>query len=182
MKLRYLLLVLTLMLCFTGCQEELPQDPTYPEPTLPSFDESIAPKNHLQTAMDALKGKEYSASWGYGMEQPLKLTSTDNMDDLRKLVPNPDFLSQFNNMRMMIVPSNTGTFSYQVLELTPEALCQLLCGRDLTVEEQQTLAAYPDAMGTVALDVDENGVFCGLRVELPLSEATWILKIQITLK
>ena len=180
MKFRILILLLAILVCFGGCKNQEPQATVYTEPTLPSFDDTVTPQTHLDSAIEGLHGKQLSASYGSGLEENLTMTTTENMDDLRELVPNKDLIAQFSQLGMMVSPSNKGTFQYQLMSLTPAEMCNLLCGRDLTEEEQEALSAYPDAIGTMVIGVDKDGVFQSLKAELPLSESTWMLEIQIT--
>ncbi len=179
MKLQIFLLTMVLLVCLNGCQDKTPQ-PTEPtEPTLPTFDDTATPKDQLQSAFDKLKGKKTTVSYGMGLEEP-KLTATQDMEEIRDLVPNEDFLEDFCNLGLMAIPSNKGTFCYQVTNLTPEQICQLLCDRSLTAEEQQELTDYPDAMGTIGIYVDAEGVFQSLKVDISLTDSNWILILNIT--
>ena len=179
MKLRILLLTMVLLVCLNGCKVESPQHTEPTEPTLPTFDNTTTPKEQLQSAIDKLKGKKITVSYGMGLDEP-QPTTTQDLAVLQELVSNEDFLEDFCNLGLMAIPSNKGTFCYQVTNLTPEQICQLLCDRSLTAEEQQKLSNYPDAMGTVGIYVDAEGVFQSLKVDVPLTDSNWMLIINIT--
>lgn len=181
---RLLILVAAAMLVLTACDEQAaPAAPTYTAPTLPSFDETLTPEQHLSAATERLQGLDrFTVSYGSGWQEELILTTGSGEEAytaLRQLVPNEDLIDQFCAMGMMVSPSNDGTFLYQSGTLTLEEVCQLVCGRSLTEKEQTAAAAYPEVEATVRIGVDADRIFQSLQVDIPLDEATWTLQITI---
>ena len=175
MKLRYLFIAVMLALCLSGCSQETVEI-GYTEPTLPSLNETQTPNQLLQAAIDKLAGQDVSLSYGMGWQEELTLSPADR-EDLP--VSNEDFIGQFCQLPLTVSPSKDGTFCFQVTELTPEQLSQLLRGEALTHQQQQQLSAYPDAEGTVKIGVDAKGAFQYLQVDVLLSERIWTLQISV---
>lgn len=174
-----LALALALGLCGCGKEQSIPTESSHTEPTLPDFNQSLSPEQHLQAAIEALEDVPFTAVCGSGWHEDITLTAGDE-DTLRQLIPNRGFLSDFCAMGMMVVPSNDGTFRYEVTMLSVGEVCRLVCGRDLTPEEEATLSGYTDAMGSVAIYLDEDRAFQALEVDVTLDDSLWTLQIQIT--
>ena len=184
MKKRLFILMMVLLFALAGCgaQHSTPSKPESTIPTLPDFDETLSPRGHLEAALGALKDSgDFTVQYGAGWEDSLTLSggSKDAFPELRKLIPNEDFLADFCDMRMMVVPSNDGTFRYEVTDLTLDQVCQLICGRDLTAEERSTASAYSQIDCSVEIGVDEERIFQSLRMDIQLDSSLWTLQILI---
>ena len=179
---RILILILTAILCLAGCTKNVPAGPTngYTAPTLPEFDKTQPPDHHLQAVFDGLKGKSFTASCGSGWQNELTLTPCDTAA-LRQLIPNENLVADFCQKSIMMVPSNDGTFSYQLTRMTVEEACALLCNRPLTEEETTTLSTYTEAIAELKISTDENHIFRELKLTVTLDQTPWILQIAIEL-
>ena len=179
---QFLLILFAAVLCLSGCKNQAPVQPTegYTAPTLPEFDKTQGPDVHLQAVFDGLRGQSFQASWGSGWREDLTLVPCDT-DTLRKLIPNEALVEDFCQRSMIVVPSNDGTFSYQLTGLTVEEACSLICGRSLTEAEQATLSAYTDSQAELTINTDSNRIFRELLLTVTLDQSTWLLQITITL-
>lgn len=171
-----LCIVFVLVFCLAACAEQ-PAEPIHTEPTLPQLNEQMTPQKLLQSAIDDLKGKNATFTYGSGWEKELDMTAAEDTEQLYALVPNEELISEFCAMPLMAIPSNDGTFCYQATDLTPLQICRVICGRDLTVEERDKLAVYPEAEGAVQIKVDAEGLFQSLQVDVSLSDGVWTLQI-----
>lgn len=177
---RWYVLAAAVLLCLTACNDRSnePSKPVWTEPTLPQIDQTQPPQQLLRSAIAGLDGKELTYFYGCGWQKEWTMTQ-GTAEDFRSLVPNQELIAQFCALPMMAIPSKDGTICYQATELSPEQVCQLVCDRSLTSEEQQSLSAYPDAEGTVQISVDEKGVFRFLQVDILLHSEVWRLKLQV---
>ena len=180
---RILILILTAVLCLTGCANNVPTQPTdgYTAPTLPQFDQSQSPEYHLQSIFDALKGKTFTIHHGADWEKDLNMTPCDTKT-LRQLIPNDNLAADFCKKSMMVVPSNDGSFSYQLTDLSVEEACALICARPLTEAEQSTLSGYTDAAADLTISTDTDRVFQELKLTVTLNQTPWTLRITITVQ
>ena len=179
---KFLILILAI-LCLAGCAKKAPLQPTegYTAPTLPEFDETQGPQQHLQAIFDGLRGTAFTASWGKGWEDTLSMAPCDP-DMLKQVIPNENLVSDFCQQSMMVVPSNDGTFSYQRTELTMEEACGLICGRSLTEEEQSAISGYSDAIADLTITTDADEIFNSLQLTVTLDQTKWNLQIHIDLE
>ncbi len=184
MKKRLIVFIAVLTVALAGCrtQSAAPTEPTYTIPTLPNFDETLTPRDHLEAAISSLKDRgDFTVQYGSGWKDSLSLSTGGGnaFPELRKLIPNEDFVKDFCGMGMMVVPSNDGTFRYEVTGLTLDEVCQLICGRDLTAEEQSIVSAYSQIDCSVEIGVDEERIFQSLRMDIQLDSSLWTLQILI---
>jgi len=179
---RIFILLLTAVLCLAGCAKQAPTGPTgYTAPTLPEFDKTQGPEQHLQAVFDGLKGKSFTASCGADWQDTLTLTPCDT-DTLRQRIPNEHLVSDFCQRSMMVVPSNDGTFTYQLTGLTVEDACALICDRSLTESEQAALSPYSETGADLSISTDSNQIFRKLQLTITLDQSTWVLVIVIDTK
>ena len=184
MKKVIFILALAMALALSGCTEEVTVTaPTYTAPTLPDFDQSLSPEEHLFAAMDQLYALDsFTVTYGSGWKDKLTLTTGSGEDTfaaLRELVPNEDFISHFSAGSMTVSPSNTGSFLYQSGSLTAEEVCKLICNRSLTEQELAALENYTEVTGQIRIGLDADRCFQLLEVDLTLGDAHWLLQIQI---
>ncbi|MBQ7345456.1 MAG: hypothetical protein IJW45_05280 [Oscillospiraceae bacterium] len=75
------------------------------------------------------------------------------------LVPNEAFLDGFCDGRLTVSPSNDGSFTYQLSDLTMEALYRLIHGGERSFPEQA------EAVGVASIHVDAEGYLTQVRFD-----------------
>lgn len=170
MKLKYLpLLTVLILFSLTACTKQEPtgEDTT---PTLPTFATHKTPWELLNEAIDNTKAAA-SCTVRYGTVEKQGDTTTENIhsqtvtsehpfdtDTLYQDVPsfpaNEDFIADFCAMPLRVIPSNDGTFRYELPELTWDALWALMHGPS---NPDDRYGDYTQILCTAAIDIDPQG-------------------------
>lgn len=186
-KLFPVLLALLMLLASTGCQAEtnLIED-TYP--TLPSVQTDKTPLQQLEDAFTAAAADVHTIQYGTlrqtGSETDEDLHSQTVSDtqpfdraalyaNLADFPDNDNFLRDFCDQRIQVVPSNTGIVRYQLTNLTWEAARQLLY-------DQPHESTYAQALCTITIDLDEQGRFTRLEIVFTGENTVTTLFLSLT--
>ena len=169
MKFRILTSCLLALLLLAACSRQLP--PTQDtEPTLPSFSQEKTPLELLTEAVEKSKNTP-SATVRYGTvthqgeqkqeqihAQSVSADCPLNLDAIRADLPdfptNENCLADFCAGRIRVIPSNDGTFRYELPELTWDALWALMHGPS-TPDDRY--GDYTQILCTAAIDIDPQG-------------------------
>ena len=103
-------------------------------------------------------------------------------DPVYAVIPRSGILDRFCDRRLMVSPSNDGSFTYQITDLTAQELYRLIHGE----LQQQIPQDYDRAIGTATVEVDPEGCLTQLRFDLMLPSAedtpalthTLLLKVE----
>ena len=169
MKLKYLpLLTVLILFSLTACTKQEPtgEDTT---PTLPTFATHKTPWELLNEAIENTKAAA-SCTVRYGTVEKQGDTTTENIhsqtvtsehpfdtDTLYQDVPsfpaNEDFIADFCAMPLRVIPSNDGTFRYELSELSWDEFCSLMYGSTTPAPMYE---AFSQAQCIAAIDVDDH--------------------------
>ena len=187
-KIGYLLVPLALLLLMAACQPKY-EEPEVTDPTLPSISLDQTPVQQLAAAIEKTEAEEkfdirYGIKTRVGEEtaedvHSQTVTEDQSFDRDRmwgkapELAVRQNFLEQFGNQSLRIIPSNTGIIRYELLYLSWEDAEPLLYGdgRD---------APLVDAHWTVSLTVDAAGRLSGFEITSEREEETRTVFLSIT--
>ena len=170
------ILPLTAALLLTGCAR-----PRYnPQPTveqiedfqtLPTFQYNETPQQKLEAALHKVERPFtliYGTRWEAEDLTALEVDAQTDLTPVKSLFPNGNCVADFCALGPVAIPSNTGSYSYQLNSLTLEEACRLITGRAPTEEELAAASVYERIEGYATITVDPQGRFRELSVELDL--------------
>ena len=186
-KLFSLLLAALMLLALTGCQTESNDiEDTYP--TLPSVQIEKTPLQQLEDAFAAASGDVCSIQYG-----TLRQTGDKTDEDIHSQTlsdaqsfdrsalyaavadfpDNADFLRDFCDQRIQVIPSNTGIIRYQLTNLTWEEACPLLY-------DQPCESAYDQTLCGITIQLDGQGRFSRLEIVFTDERTVTTLFLSLT--
>lgn len=175
MKFNRLLLIAVLMIFSLAACTQKSAENTSIYPTPPSLPQEKTPLELLTAAIDKTKAAvsctiQYGTVTKTGDEaaedihsQNVTLEQAFSMDALYQALPdfptNANLLTDFCSMPLRAIPSNDGTFRYELSALTPEQLSVLMYGEGAEFPEY---GEYSQVICTAAIEVNANGCFSRL--------------------
>ena len=184
-KCLFVLVILLLAFGVAACKKAAPeQDQT--DPTLPDFDVEQSPAQQLAAAVDKTrqqntydirygvvttcdgKSEEHSQTQAVSPEKPLD--EAVMLAYLPQLPDRQEFLEDFCNRPLRIIPSNTGLLRYQLTELAWDDAAALLYSREPEHD-------FDGANCEIALEVDAQGRLSRLEiiVEMEAEKRTYFV-------
>ena len=169
------ILPLAAALLLTGCARPHYSSPTVEQieefQTLPTFQYHETPQQKMEAALQKVERPftlMYGTRWEAEDLTTLQVQADTDLTAARQLFPNDNFLADFCALGPVAIPSNTGSYSYQLNSLTMEEACRLITGRAPTEEELAAASVYERIDGYATITVDPQGRFRELSVELDL--------------
>lgn len=184
-----ILAVLCLVLSVSGCKKEAPEQEEQSYPTLPEFREDLTPVQQLTAAIEKTRQQgKYDVRYGTkrtcdgqteenSLLQAVTVQKPMNLDALYEYLPTlprkDGFVQEFCELKLRVVPSNTGTLRFQMSQLAWEDAWQIMYDQKPEMEEDPSECE-------IAFEVDGAGRLSEFELIMTMGEETLTVFVAVT--